>query len=109
MAQEHLDQRRAPRLHRVLEIRYVQPGGIIQSGQAVNISQTGAGLVLDQNVEADELTLEFEGRLALLARTVWQQPLGDGRKAVGVIFEGFHWGQKVALDNYLYELEHQAA
>jgi hypothetical protein len=28
---------------------------------------------------------------------------------VGVVFEGFHWGQRVALDDYLFALEQRAA
>ncbi|MBX3169539.1 MAG: PilZ domain-containing protein [Candidatus Eremiobacteraeota bacterium] len=103
------NRRGAPRLSRTLDIRYVRQGGGIQAGQAVNISQSGARLILDDAAENAELTVEFEGKIAVLARTVWRQPLSGGRQIVGVVFEGFHWGQKVALDNYLFQLESQAA
>ena len=103
------NRRGAPRLSRNLDIRYVQPGGGVQAGQAVNISQSGARLILEEGADNNELTVEFEGKIALLARTVWRQPLNNGRQIVGVVFEGFHWSQKVALDNYLFHLESQAA
>lgn len=112
--QEHLEnelsnRRGAPRLSRTLDIRYVGQGSGVQAGQAINISQSGARLILDESVETPELTVEFEGKIAVLARTVWRQPLTGGRQIVGVVFEGFHWSQKVALDNYLFQLESQAA
>ncbi|MBN9418012.1 MAG: PilZ domain-containing protein [Candidatus Eremiobacteraeota bacterium] len=103
------NRRGAPRLSRNLDIRYVHQGGGVQSGQAVNISQSGARLILEDDADNTELTVEFEGKIALLARTVWRQPLNNGRQIVGVVFEGFHWSQKVALDNYLFHLESQAA
>ncbi len=112
--EEHLEnelsnRRGAPRLSRTLDIRYIRPGDGVRAGQAVNISQSGARLILEDGAEDAELTIEFEGKLAMLARTVWRQPLTGGGQIVGVVFEGFHWGQKVALDNYLYQLESQAA
>ncbi len=103
------NRRGAPRLSRTLEIRYVRQGEEVQAGQAINISQSGARLILEDGAEDPELTVEFEGELAVLARTVWRQPLTCGRQVVGVVFEGFHWSQKVALDNYLFRLENQAA
>jgi hypothetical protein len=105
------NRRGAPRLSRILDIRYVRQGrseGVLV-GQAVNISQTGARLILEDAADNCELTVEFEGKIAVLARTVWRQPLSGGRQIVGVVFEGFHWSQRVALDNYLYKLEQQAA
>ncbi|MBS2037999.1 PilZ domain-containing protein [bacterium] len=103
------NRRGAPRISRVLDIRYVPQGGGVKSGQAVNISQTGARLILEDAADNCELTVEFEGKIAMLARAVWRQPLTEGRQIVGVVFEGFHWGQQVALDNYIYHLEQQAA
>lgn len=103
------NRRGAPRLSRTLDIRYVHPGDGVRAGQAVNISQSGARLILEDGADKAELTVEFEGKIAVLARTVWRQPLTGGRQIVGVVFEGFHWAQKVALDNYLFELESQAA
>ena len=103
------NRRGAPRLSRNLDIRYVHQGGGVQAGQAVNISQSGARLILEDGDADAELTVEFEGKIALLARTVWRQPLHNGRQIVGVVFEGFHWSQKVALDNYIFQLESRAA
>jgi len=103
------NRRGTPRLTQTLDIRYRRNGGGIQAGQAINISLTGARLRLDDFPEDPELTVEFEGKLAVLARAVWHEPLPDGGQLVGVVFEGIHWGQRVALDNYLYDLECQAA
>ena len=105
------NRRGAPRLSRILDIRYVRQGQSdgVQAGQAVNISQSGARLILEDAAEDCELTVEFEGKIAVLARTVWRQPLAGGRQIVGVVFEGFHWSQRVALDNYIYKLEQQQA
>lgn len=103
------NRRGAPRLSRELDIRYVGLGGSIQAGRALNISQTGARLMLDEGEECPELTVEFEGKVALLARKVWEKRLPGGKQMVGIVFEGFHWGQKVALDDYLLDLERRAA
>lgn len=103
------NRRGAPRLSRTLDIRYVRQGETVQVGQAVNISQSGARLILDDAMEDPELTVEFEGKIAVLARAVWRKPTTDGRQVVGVVFEGFHWSQRVAIDNYLFHLENLAA
>lgn len=103
------NRRGAPRLSYAVDIKYVRQGGSIQSGRAINVSQTGARLMLDEGSECPELTVEFEGKVALLARQVWEHRLPGGKKVVGVIFEGFHWGQRVALDDYLFDLERSAA
>lgn len=83
----------------MLPIRYVRDGARVQSGEALDISASGARLVLD--APAEELTVEFEGQLSVLARTVWQQELPDGKRLVGVVFEGVHWGLRRALDDYV--------
>lgn len=103
------NRRGAPRLSHAVDIRYVRQGGSIQAGRAINISQTGARLMLDEGSECPELTIEFEGKVALLARKVWEHRLPGGKQVVGVVFEGFHWGQRVALDDYLFDLERRAA
>ena len=103
------NRRGAPRVSRILDTRYVRQGKKAPAAQAVNISQSGARLILEDGVDPAELTVEFEGKIAVLARTVWRQPLTEGRQIVGVVFEGFHWGQRVALDNYIFDLEKQAA
>ena len=98
----------AARVQGLVQQLFLQ-GGRVLDGQAVNISQTGARLILEDATDDCELTVEFEGKLAMLARTVWRQPLANGRQIVGVAFEGFHWSQRVALDNYIYHLEQAAA
>ncbi len=111
--ENHLElenRRNARRISRLLNIRYVHQGGSIQAGSALDISETGARLVLDENESfPQELTVEFEGKLAMLARTVWEQPVAGKKRVVGVVFEGIHWGQRVALEDYLFDLEHRAA
>ena len=103
------NRRGAPRLARTLDVRYVHVGGCIQSARAINISQTGARLMLEGSAVGTELTVEFEGKLAVLARAVWQQMLPGGKQMVGIVFEGIHWGQRLALDDYLFDLERRAA
>ena len=103
------NRRSAYRVSRPLDIRYVRPGGTIQSGRAINISQTGARIMVEAGGECPELTVEFEGKIALLARTVWRQKLPGGKQVVGVVFEGFHWSQRVALDDYILDVERRAA
>ncbi len=102
------NRRQSPRIQREVSIRYVCSGGNIRHGKAVNISQTGARLRL-QDAGVQSLTVEFEGRVAVLARPVWESSLSEGEHEVGVEFEGFHWSQKVVLEHYLSELESRAA
>lgn len=106
---EEQNRRGAPRVSCQLDVRYVRQGGHVHRGSALNISQTGARLVVDQDSDVRELTIEFEGKLAVLARTVWEQPLPGGKQLVGVMFEGLHWGQRVALDDYVLDVETRAA
>lgn len=96
------NRRNSPRISRILNIRYVRNGATVQAGEALDISQTGARLVLDDS--AEELTVEFDGQLSVLARTVWQQERADGKHVVGVVFEGLHWGLRRALDDYVDQL-----
>ena len=102
------NRRQSPRIQKEVSIRYVCSGGNIRHGTAVNISQTGARLRLGE-ADVKNLTVEFEGRVAVLARPVWECPLAEGEHEVGVEFEGFHWSQKVVLEHYLSELESRAA
>ncbi len=104
------NRRSAPRINHLMSVKYVRPGQAVRGGQALNISSTGARLVLPAEDNHDpEFTVEFEGQLALLARQVWEEPLPGGQRLVGVQFEGFHWGQRVALDNLLDQIEFRAA
>ena len=104
------NRRSSPRINRVMSVRYVRPGEHVRPAQALNISSSGARLVLPEDDSGEpELTVEFEGQVALLARRVWEEPLPGGQRLVGVRFEGFHFGQRVALDNFLDEMEFRAA
>ena len=102
------NRRQSPRICREVNIRYICSGGQVRQGKALNISQSGARLRLP-DAQVSHLTVEFEGRVAVLARSVWEMESVDGQHEVGVEFEGFHWSQKVVLENYLSELESRAA
>lgn len=103
------NRRNAPRVDCQVTVRYVRQGGEVHCGSALNISQSGARLVVDSDSEVREFTIEFEGKLAVLARAVWEEPIPGGKQVVGVVFEGLHWGQRVALDDYVLDVERRAA
>lgn len=104
------NRRQAHRVRQTVSIRYLHQGGKVHEGSALDISQSGARLILDeQDVASPELTIEFEGKLAVLARPVWEERLAGRKRVVGVVFEGFHWGQKIALETYLLDLQSRAA
>lgn len=105
-----MERRESTRQRCQVGIRYARGSARIFTGQAVDISETGAQLRLtDASSCPTELTLEFEGKLSVLARTVWDERLPDGERLVGVRFEGLHFGQQVALGEYLSELVLRAA
>lgn len=90
-------------------IRYAR-GGHVAGGKALDISESGARLVLDDAASSPrELTVEFEGRIQLLASTIWAERLPNGQRLVGVCFEGLHFGQELELADYLSELVLRAA
>lgn len=99
--------------HRVrcsVQILYSRGSGRIAGGKALDISETGARLVLAEAASSPtELTVEFEGRLQLLARAVWAERLPNGEQLVGVCFQGVHFGQELELADYLSELVLRAA
>lgn len=104
------NRRRARRVAQPLPVRYVQAGGPIRGGCALDISESGARLKLPEGCETPhELTLELEGRLTVLARTVWHEWSPEGEQMVGVVFEGVHWGLSEALHDYVNELETRRA
>lgn len=105
------DERRdSTRLRCAVDIRYARGHQRIYSGQALDISESGARLVLDEAAPSPtQLTLEFEGKISLLARTVWAERMPDGSRQVGVRFEGLHFGQQMALGQYLSDLITRAA
>lgn len=104
------DRRQSYRLKCNLPLRYSRGGQRVCSGRTVDISETGACLVLDEAASSPtQITLELEGRVTLLARTVWAERLPDGKRLVGVTFEGMHFGQCLTVSNYLSELTARAA
>ena len=107
MSEERRDSRRT---RCTVGIRYTRGRTRVYSGQALDISETGARLILDEAASSPtEIALEFEGKVSVLARTVWAERLPDGKRMVGVQFEGLHFGQRVSLGEYLTELVSRAA
>lgn len=104
------ERRESQRYGCAVGVRYTRGGPRVHSGQALDISRTGARLVLEGSASSPrELTLEIDGHLSVLARTVWAQRLPDGRREVGVVFEGLPFGQQEYLANYLWQLQSKAA
>jgi hypothetical protein len=104
------DRRDSSRLRCLLPLRYSRGGSKICSGYALDISETGARIVLEDAASSPaQITLELEGRVTLLAHTVWAERLPDGKRLVGVRFEGMHFGQRLAVTSYLSELITRAA
>ncbi|MBX3167163.1 MAG: PilZ domain-containing protein [Candidatus Eremiobacteraeota bacterium] len=99
------ERRQSYRLKCNLPLRYSRGGQRVCSGYTVDISETGACLVLDEAASSPaQITLELESKVTLLARTVWAERLSDGKRLVGVTFEGMHFGQRLTVTNYLSEL-----
>lgn len=102
------NRRRARRVNRQIDIRYVTNGDGVRSSVALNVSATGARLILEgADVPRDtEMTLQLADRVDVLARTVWQTPLPGGKRVVaGVTFEAVNATQKLALADLLRSLE----
>ena len=116
-AREHLevinvnqDRREAYRVDCQIPIRYVRGGQRILSGQALDISATGARLLLPEAASSPQnLTLEIDGQMAMLAKTVWSERLPGGSRMVGVTFQGLSFGQQEILEGYLSSLSRLAA
>ncbi|MBN9416603.1 hypothetical protein ABS71_08415 [bacterium SCN 62-11] len=105
-----MDRRQTSRLKCRLPLRYSRGGSRVCGGYTIDISETGARLVLDEAASSPaQITLELEGRITVLARTVWAERLPDGKRLVGVTFEGMHFGQCLTVSSYLSELVARAA
>eukprot|EP01012_Entosiphon_sulcatum_P036731 TRINITY_DN46908_c0_g1_i1.p1 TRINITY_DN46908_c0_g1~~TRINITY_DN46908_c0_g1_i1.p1 ORF type:complete len:108 (+),score=18.00 TRINITY_DN46908_c0_g1_i1:327-650(+) len=104
------DRRRSPRHNYNLPLRYSRGGQRVYCGQTLDVSESGARLVLDDAASSPErLVVELGGRISLQARTIWAERLANGQRLVGVVFEGIDQGQQQALSNYLSELSTRAA
>jgi hypothetical protein len=104
------ERREAHRHDCQVPIRYVRGGQRILEGKALDISATGARLLLPEAASSPQnLTLELDGQLALLAKTVWSERLPSGSRMVGVTFQGLSYGQRAVLENYLSSLSRLAA
>ncbi|MFN8610288.1 MAG: PilZ domain-containing protein [Vulcanimicrobiota bacterium] len=104
------DRRQSPRLNYTLPLRYSRGGQRVYTGHALDVSETGARLVLDEAASSPErLIVELGGKISLQARTVWAERMPGGQRLVGVVFEGLHLGQARALSSYLSELSSRAA
>lgn len=100
------NRRRARRVNRTVPIRYVGCGGGVQSSVALNVSLTGARVILRGRDGPQELTLKLDTGPDVLARTVWEQPVGNGHcRIAGVVFESVGPGQQAALQRFLEQLE----
>ena len=110
--QEDLDvdnRRRAHRVNRQLDIRYRVAGEPVNQSVALNLSQTGARIVLrgsNANTFGPQMTLEIDRQVDLLARTVWEHAMPGGQcRIAGVVFESVGPLQKAALTRLLENLE----
>lgn len=104
------DRRQSPRLNYSLPLRYTRGGQRVYCGHALDVSETGARLILDEAASSpDRLVVELGGKISLQARTIWAERLPGGQRMVGVAFEGLHQAQLRALSNYLSELSTRAA
>ena len=104
------ERRESTRHKYTLPLRYTRGSNRVFSGRTVDLSQTGACLILDGTASSPHLlTLELGGKVTLLARTIWAERLPDGQQLVGVAFEGMNSGQRLAVADYLSELISRAA
>jgi hypothetical protein len=104
------NRRRARRVNQQIDIRYVFSGQAVCSSVALNLSSTGARLLLNQAPAGEtELTLQLADKVDVLARTVWEIPLAGGKRIAGVAFEGVSPSQRVALDSLLQDMLQVAA
>lgn len=104
------ERRQSPRLNYNLPLRYSRGGQRVYSGQALDVSETGARLLLDEAASTpDRLVVELGFKVCLQARAVWGERMPNGQRLVGVVFEGMHQAQRSALNAYLSELSSRAA
>ncbi|MBS2034245.1 PilZ domain-containing protein [bacterium] len=79
------NRRRAPRINRHFAVQCMDDHESIERGSALNVSSTGARLVLKRPCRG-EFTLQLDENTQVLARTVWSHQL-SGYAVVGVEFD----------------------
>ena len=104
------NRRRARRVNQQIGVRYLFSGRSVRSSVALNVSATGARLLLDEAPPGEtEMTLQLDQKVDVVARTVWETPLGGGKRIAGVAFEALSPLQKSALEQLLQEMVQKAA
>lgn len=101
------NRRRAHRVNRQVDIRYRIAGESLNQSVALNLSQTGARIVLRGASGPDpSMSLEIDRQVDLQARTVWEHALPGGQcRVAGVVFESVGPLQNAALAKLLEKLE----
>lgn len=103
------NRRRARRVNKEVGVRYLFSQQEVQSSVALNLSTTGARLLLNHTHGGEtELTLQLADRVDVLARTVWEVPLAGGKRIAGVTFEHVSREQQAALESLLSDLQRAA-
>ena len=103
----HLDNRRcAERVAGSIAVQYCTERGEVGAAQTINLSSTGARMVVaESRLREGEFTLQL-GAVQVLARQVWETPLPRGRsRVVGVRFSSVSPSQRLALQRLLGELQ----
>lgn len=102
------NRRRARRVNQMVPVRYRMSGEPVETSYALNISQTGARVVLRGATSSfrNDMTLELSNQVDVLARTVWEQPMPGGHcRIAGVTFEGMLPSQRKALQGLLNQID----
>ena len=104
---EHYDlgvdnRRRATRINREFPIQTLDDQERLGRGSAINVSATGARLVLTKPCRG-EFTLQLDEQTQVLARPVWTREL-SGFAVVGVEFQLTGEDQKRSLQGFLTRL-----
>jgi hypothetical protein len=79
------NRRRAPRINRQFAVQYVDEREQVGRGSALNVSATGARLVMKRPCQG-EFTLQLDEQTQVLARAVWTQE-HSSYAVVGVEFD----------------------
>ncbi len=100
------NRRRADRVAGEVTAQYCTESGATGSARTINVSSTGARMVVqDERLREGEFTLQL-GSVQLLARQVWEAPLLRGKsRVVGVHFSSVSPTQRQALQRLLGDLQ----